>query len=82
MTWGWLLGFLKWALPSSTRMEHSESKSMRNLVWEYPMSLGSLINDTGLGQEKRKKESIIVAWMGWSVYLGILEMKADCISSR
>lgn len=72
MAWGWLLGFLKWAFPSSTRMEHSEKKSMRNLAWEYPMSLGSLINDTGLGLEKKKRKkkgSLLLGWAGTWGYL-------------
>lgn len=53
-------------------MEHSESEGMRNLVWEYPVSLGSLINDRpGVGRKEKKKErkkkaSLLLGWVGQS----------------
>lgn len=37
------------ALPMPASVEYPEYHSMRNLVWGYPVSLGSMGNDVAIG---------------------------------
>lgn len=47
------------APPMLTRVEHSEYCSIRNLVWGYPVSLGSMSKDWDGGGKKRKHHSYL-----------------------
>lgn len=53
------MGLMERAPPMLTRVEHFEYCSMRNLVWGYPVALGSMSKDWNGGGENKHHHSFL-----------------------
>lgn len=58
-------------------MEHSECHGMRNLFGGDPVFWGSSRNDSSTAMGEGRIESIILAYKGYSIYLGILGIQVQ-----